>query len=187
MVPFRLPVEETLTIEKLVYGGEGLARQEGKVVLTPFVLPGEVVRAETERAKNDLWRGRVLEVQQASASRVTPGCPYFQRCGGCQYQHIDYPIQLEQKREILREVLRRVGKIEFAGEIGMVSGEPWHYRNRVQLHIEDGKCRVLRAGFAKALRDRSLPYFLATAERGHQGAPCPGSAASEHCHRAVYQ
>jgi len=139
MVPFRLPVEETLTIEKLVYGGEGLARLEGKVVLTPFVLPGEVVRVETERAKNDLWRGRLIEVLQPSASRMTPGCPYFQRCGGCQYQHIDYPFQLEQKPAILREVLQRVGKIEFAGEIGVISGEAWQYRNRVQLHLEGGQ------------------------------------------------
>ncbi len=146
MVPFRLPVEETLTIEKLVYGGEGLARLEGKVVLTPCVLPGEVVRAETERAKNDLWRGRLIEVLQPSASRVTPGCPYFQRCGGCQYQHIDYPFQVEQKRDILREALQRVGKIEFTGEIGIVSGEPWNYRNRVQLHIADGKAGYFTQG-----------------------------------------
>jgi 23S rRNA (uracil1939-C5)-methyltransferase len=149
MVPFRLPIEETLTIEKLVYGGEGLARLEGKVILTPFVLPGEVLRVETERAKNDLWRGRLLEVLQPSPSRVTPGCPYFQRCGGCQYQHIDYPFQLEQKREILREVLRRVGKIEFAGEIGVVSGEPWHYRNRVQLHIEGSAVGYFEQGSRK--------------------------------------
>jgi 23S rRNA (uracil1939-C5)-methyltransferase len=146
MVPFRLPVEETLTIEKLVYGGEGLARQEGKVVLIPFVLPGEIVRAETERAKNDLWRGHLIEVLQPSPARIAPGCPYFQRCGGCQYQHMDYSVQLEQKREILHEVLRRVGKIEFAGEIGLVSGEPWQYRNRVQLHIEDGKVGYFEQG-----------------------------------------
>jgi len=147
MVPFRL--QETLTIEKLVYGGEGLARLEGKVILTPFVLPGEVVRAETERAKNDLWRGRLIEVLQPSPARVVPGCPYFQRCGGCQYQHMDYPIQLEQKRAILREVLQRVGKIEFAGEIGIISGEPWQYRNRVQLHLDAGKIGY----FAQGSRD----------------------------------
>jgi 23S rRNA (uracil1939-C5)-methyltransferase len=147
MVPFRL--QETLTIEKLVYGGEGLARMEGKVVLVPFVLPGEVVRAETERAKNDLWRGRLIEVLQPSASRIVPGCPYFQRCGGCQYQHLDYPVQLEQKRAILREVLQRVGKIEFAGEIGAIAGEPWQYRNRIQLHIEAGKIGY----FAQGSRD----------------------------------
>ncbi len=149
MVPFRLPVEETLTIEKLVYGGEGLARLEGKVILTPFVLPGEVVRAETERAKNDLWRGRVIEVLQPSPLRIAAGCPYFQRCGGCQYQHLDYPFQLEQKRAILREVLQRVGKIDFAGEIGVVASEPWQYRNRVQLHIEAGKIGY----FAQGSRD----------------------------------
>ena len=147
MVPFRL--QETLTIEKLVYGGEGLARLEGKVVLTPFVLPGEVVRAETERVKNDLWRGRLIEVLQPSASRVTPGCPYFQHCGGCQYQHMNYPFQLEQKSAILREVLQRVGKIEFQGEIALISGEPWQYRNRVQLHIEGGKVGY----FAQGSRD----------------------------------
>src|SRR5579862_5976752 len=139
MVPFRLPIQETLTIEKLVYGGEGLARLEGKVVLTPFVLPGEVVRVETGRAKNDLWRGRLLEVLEPSPARVAAGCPYYQRCGGCQYQHIGYPVQLEQKLAILREVLQRVGKIEFAGEIGVISGDPWQYRNRVQLHLQDGK------------------------------------------------
>ncbi len=157
MVPFRLPVEETLTIEKLVYGGDGLARQEGKVILTPFVLPGEVVRAETERQKNDLWRGRLAEVLQPAVSRIAPGCPYFQLCGGCQYQHIDYPLQLEQKREILREVLQRVGKIEFAGEIGVVSGEPWHYRNRVQLHIEGRNVGYFGQGSQGSLRDRPLP------------------------------
>src|SRR6202044_3840401 len=147
MVPFRLP--ETLTIEKLVYGGEGLARLDSKVVLVPFVLPGEVVSVEIERAKNDLWRGRLIEVLQPSPLRIAPGCPYFQRCGGCQYQHIDYPAQLEQKREILREVLQRVGKIEFAGEIGVISGEPWQYRNRVQLHIADGNTGY----FAQGSRD----------------------------------
>jgi len=153
MVPFRLPSQEikteTLTIEKLVYGGDGLARLEGKVLLTSFVLPGEVVRVQSERAKNDLWRGRVLEVLQASPSRVTPGCPYFERCGGCQYQHIDYPAQLEQKREILREVLARVGKIEFAGDIGLISAQPWQYRNRVQLHIESGNVGYFVQGSRK--------------------------------------
>ncbi|HEX5227302.1 MAG TPA: class I SAM-dependent RNA methyltransferase [Bryobacteraceae bacterium] len=139
MVPFRLPNPEILTIEKLVYGGEGLARLDGRVVLVPFVLPDETVQVEIDRAKNDLWRGKLIEVLEPSAARVTPGCPYFQRCGGCHYQHIDYAAQLEQKREILREALQRVGKIVFAGEIGVVAGEPWQYRNRVQLHIQDGR------------------------------------------------
>ena len=134
-----MPTEENLTIEKLVYGGDGLSRLESKVVFTPFVLPGEKVRAEIDRIKNDLWRGQLLHSPGAfAAARVTAPCPYFQRCGGCHYQHAEYAFQVEQKRVILREALRRVGKIEFAGEIEAITGEPWAYRNRVQLHIVDG-------------------------------------------------
>jgi 23S rRNA (uracil1939-C5)-methyltransferase len=138
--------EATLTIEKLVYGGDGLARLEGRVVFTPFVLPGETVRAELSRAKTDLLRGRLLDVVEPAGSRIEPRCPYFQRCGGCQYQHAAYDFQVEQKRAILREMLSRVGKIEFEGDIDVVAGEPWHYRNRVQLHIQGGQAGYFEAG-----------------------------------------
>ena len=133
-----MPTQETLTIEKLVHGGEGLARLEGKVVLIPYVLPGEIVQAKVERVKKDLFRGRLIEVISPSAARVSPPCPYFMHCGGCHYQHANTTYQVEQKVSILREALRRVGKIEFSGEIPSISGDPWGYRNRVQLHIEDG-------------------------------------------------
>src|SRR5579871_953052 len=83
-VGLRLPTEENLTIEKLVYGGEGLARLDGKVVLVPYVAPGEQIRAEVERVKNDLFRGRVVEIMAPASARVAAGCPYFLRCGGCQ-------------------------------------------------------------------------------------------------------
>ena len=133
-----MPTQDNLKIEKLVYGGDGLSRLETKVVFTPFVLPDEKVRAEVSRIKNDLWRGRLLEVLEAAPARVSPPCEYFGRCGGCHYQHAGYAFQVEQKRLILREALRRVGKIEFEREIETVIGEPWAYRNRVQLHIENG-------------------------------------------------
>ena len=138
--------EETFTIEKLVYGGDGLARLDGKVVLTPFVLPGEVVKAAVERVKTDVFRGRLTEVLAPSPHRVSPPCPYFLHCGGCHYQHADTKFQVEQKVSILRESLRRVGKIEFSGEIHSISGEPWGYRNRVQLHIENGSVGYFEQG-----------------------------------------
>lgn len=141
--------QKQLNIEKLVYGGDGLARVEGRVVLTPFVLPGETVRAEISRAKNDLLRGRVAEVIDPSPARVEPGCPYFYRCGGCQYQHAAAEFQLKQKSEILREVLRRVGKIDYQGEITEISGPPWEYRNRAQLHIDRGAIGYFEAGSHK--------------------------------------
>ena len=144
-----MPTEETLTIEKLVYGGDGLARLDGRVVFVPYVLPGEVVRAEVERVKNDLFRGRLLEIVAPSPFRVAPQCPYFQRCGGCHYQHADYSHQVEQKRSILREALQRVGKLEFEGEIDAIKGEPWQYRNRAQLHVSDGSIGYFEHGSRK--------------------------------------
>ncbi|HLK64888.1 MAG TPA: class I SAM-dependent RNA methyltransferase [Bryobacteraceae bacterium] len=123
-----------VTVEKLIYGGDGLSRLDGRVVFTPYVLPGERVRVEAESEKPGLVRARTREVLDAAAERVTAPCPYFGRCGGCHYQHADYAFQLSAKRAILAEELRRLGKIELPGEIRVVAGEPWGYRNRVQLH-----------------------------------------------------
>jgi 23S rRNA (uracil1939-C5)-methyltransferase len=124
-----------ITVDKLVYGGGGLGRLDGRAVLAPFVLPGERVRAEAISEKPGLLHARLLEVLEASPERVAPPCPYFGRCGGCHYQHAPYARQLELKRAILEDQLRRIGKLEPPGEIAVVSAEPWHYRNRVQLHI----------------------------------------------------
>jgi 23S rRNA (uracil1939-C5)-methyltransferase len=128
-----------VTVEKLVYGGDGLARLEGRVVLAPFVLPGERIRARAEREKPGLVRARALEVLEPAAERVAAPCPVFGRCGGCHYQHAPYEYQLAAKRAILAEDLRRLGKIEPPVEIAVVAGEPWGYRNRAQLHVEGAK------------------------------------------------
>ena len=127
-----------LTIEKLVYGGEGLARVNGEVIFTPFVLPGEGVTVERQPSRKGAVRARLVEVREPSPDRVKPPCAVFGKCGGCQYQHIDYPAQLSLKRNILAETLRRGGGIEFGTEqIEVLAGEPWGYRNRVQFHIEN--------------------------------------------------
>jgi 23S rRNA (uracil1939-C5)-methyltransferase len=125
-----------VTVEKLVYGGDGLARFDGRVVLTPLVLPGERVRARAESEKPGLLRARLLEVLEAAPGRVAPPCPYFGACGGCHYQHAPYEEQLQAKRAILVEEFRRLGKIEPPHDIAIVSGEPWGYRNRIQLRID---------------------------------------------------
>lgn len=123
-----------VTIEKLIYGGEGLARLDGRVVLVPFVLPGERAAVEAVTQKPGLVRAKLAQLLGAAAERVVPACPYFGRCGGCHYQHAGYETQLALKRDILAETLRRVGKIE-PPEIRVMAAEPWHYRNRAQFHI----------------------------------------------------
>jgi 23S rRNA (uracil1939-C5)-methyltransferase len=132
---------ENVTIEKLVFGGSGLARNEGRVALVPFVLPGENV----EIKRVDKLSARATQIENHSPHRVEARCPYFTRCGGCHYQHASYDYQVEQKVEILREVLRRVAKID-AGEIRTIAAEAYAYRNRVQLHIEGGKLGYREAG-----------------------------------------
>src|SRR5262249_34672793 len=128
-----------VTVEKLIYGGDGLARLDGRVVFAPYVLPGERIRAEAEREKPGLVRARTVEVLAPAAERTTAPCEYFGRCGGCHYQHAPYAYQLEAKRAILVEELRRLGKIEPPEQIAIVAGEPWGYRNRVQLHVDGGR------------------------------------------------
>jgi 23S rRNA (uracil1939-C5)-methyltransferase len=128
-----------LTIEKMVYGGEGLARlPDGKAVFVPFVLPGEEVSATLAHEKSSFARAVADQVLKSSDKRIEPKCQYFASCGGCHYQHTSYASQLDIKRAILRETLLRNAKLEWKGEIKTHSAEPWNYRNRVRMKVQGG-------------------------------------------------
>jgi 23S rRNA (uracil1939-C5)-methyltransferase len=173
-------------IEKLVHGGAGLARHEGRVLLVPFVLPGEQVRVEVERERAGVVEARLVEVLEAAAERIEPRCPHFRRCGGCAWQHAGYDFQLEQKRLILEEVFRRVGKLD-PPSAETVSSPAWEYRNRAQFHLLGGRigyfahgshrlcgveeCPVLSPQLSAALgvlvgmaRDPRFPRFVKSLE-----------------------
>ena len=142
----------TLRVEKLVYGGEGLGYHSGKPVFVPFVLPGEVVEVFPTEESRKLIRGLPGALQEAASERIEPGCPYFARCGGCHYQHLDYAKQLALKSDILRETLRRLGKIDWSGEIAAHPSPPWNYRNRIQLKLAPNPAmpQALQVGFHRA-------------------------------------
>jgi 23S rRNA (uracil1939-C5)-methyltransferase len=131
-----------ITIEKLIYGGEGLAHHDGSTVFVPFVLPAERVSAAPVEQKRKFIRARVERLLDPSPERAAARCPHFGVCGGCDYQHIPYEAQLKYKTEILRETLRRLGRIEWPGEIAAHASPPWGYRNRAQWKVrplgEDG-------------------------------------------------
>jgi 23S rRNA (uracil1939-C5)-methyltransferase len=131
-----------ITIEKLIYGGEGLAHHDGSTVFVPFVLPAERVAAAAVEQKKKFIRARVERWLEPSPDRASARCPHFGVCGGCDYQHIPYESQLKYKTEILRETLRRIGRIEWSGEITAHVSPPWAYRNRAQWKVrplgEDG-------------------------------------------------
>ncbi len=176
-----------IEVEKLIYGGDGLARVDGEVIATPFVAPGETAEIEREPKRSGLARGRLTELLIPSPDRVAPECPYFGRCGGCHYQHLSYPAQVAAKQSILTETLARTGKIESPPPIAVITGEPFGYRNRIQLHFEQGRlgyreirshklCAIDRcpisspklneciATLNRMMRARRWPSFLRTAE-----------------------
>jgi 23S rRNA (uracil1939-C5)-methyltransferase len=126
-------------MEKWVYGGESLARLDGRVVFAPYLLPGETARL---KVREDV-HAELIDVVTPVDARVDAPCRLFTRCGGCQYQHAPYEYQVARKVEILREQLRRVGKIEFDGEIETIAGPPLGYRNRAQFHVSDGRIGYL--------------------------------------------
>jgi 23S rRNA (uracil1939-C5)-methyltransferase len=131
-----------LKIEKLVYGGDGLARMHadehgtGKTVFVPFSIAGEQIDAEIIEQKRGFARARPERVIDASADRVEPRCPYFSKCGGCQYQHVRYSRQLEAKSAILLETLKRTAKIDSPSELRVHRSPEWNYRNRTRLKVQ---------------------------------------------------
>ncbi len=127
------------SIEKLIYGGDGLARipasgdeRRGKTVFIPYVLPGETVEARVVEERKGYTRAELVEVVTPSPVRIAPACPHFARCGGCSYQHMDYAAQVEQKRLILQETLMRGAKVELPEVVAHVA-EPWGFRNRTRM------------------------------------------------------
>ena len=139
---------QTFRIEKLVYGGAGLARHEGRVYLLPKVVPGDLVEASARKSKSNFIDARVDQIVEASPDRVEPPCRHFEKCGGCQYQQLSYPQQLRWKREILRELFDRA-KLKLDREIQTISDEPLGYRNRTQFHFHDGKVGFLEVASHK--------------------------------------
>ncbi|MBV9619302.1 MAG: class I SAM-dependent RNA methyltransferase [Verrucomicrobia bacterium] len=128
-----------LQIEDVAFGGKGVAREHGKAVFVPFTIDGESVSAKIVREKKQFAEAEIVDLRKNSPHRVEPGCRYFGRCGGCAYQHIDYPHQLEIKSRQVRDVLLRIGKLKDIPLHAIIpSPFPYSYRNRITVHAENG-------------------------------------------------
>ena len=128
-----------LKIEDIAFGGKGVGREQGKAVFVPYTIEGELVSAEIVREKKQFAEAELVEVKANSPHRVIPECPYFGRCGGCVYQHIDYEHQLAVKWRQVRDVLQRIGKLKDIPMRPMVaSPKQYEYRNRITVHVQDG-------------------------------------------------
>jgi 23S rRNA (uracil1939-C5)-methyltransferase len=122
-------------IEKPIYGGAFLARDEGKAIFVPLALPGEQARVRVGEEKRGYATAEIEELRVPSPERIAPACPYFGSCGGCQYQHAGYETQLQIKHAVLRETLERAG-IRVPGDVSVLAGPPWEYRNRIRLAFD---------------------------------------------------
>ncbi len=118
------------------YGGSSVGRYNGKAVFVPFTIPGEVVKVSIVEEKKNFALARLVEVVKPSPLRVEPPCPYHSVCGGCHYQHLPYQEQLNLKRTIFGEQLKKIAKITDLPPIEVVpSPSQLGYRNNVQFHL----------------------------------------------------
>jgi len=152
-IPSRGEVIE-LTIEKVIFGGDGLARlAEGLVVFVPFAAEGDRLRARITERKPHHARAEIVELLQPGPDRENPPCPYFAKCGGCQYQHVTYAEECRLKEAQVREAFARVGKLPDAPIRPIIAGTtPYGYRNRITVHAEAGRVGF-RGGNGRELVD----------------------------------
>jgi len=123
-------------IEKIAFGGYGIGRVDGKIVFVDRVIPGELAEIEIIRDKRSYSKAKLIEVLKESEIREDPQCPVFDRCGGCQFQHIEYSEQLKIKQQIFTETLERLGRLKNLKILPIISSSrPYGYRSKLGLSI----------------------------------------------------
>jgi tRNA/tmRNA/rRNA uracil-C5-methylase (TrmA/RlmC/RlmD family) len=139
-------------ITDIAFGGEGVARLNDFVIFVPFVITGEEVEVEITEVKKRFARAKLVRVLTSSPERVEPLCPYFAACGGCQYQHISYPRQLEIKHKQIVDLFQRIGGVAKEVIAPVVPcPQPYGYRNRVMIRSQWDKFKQgLNIGFIRA-------------------------------------
>lgn len=142
-----------MKVERIAFGGAGICRlPDGMVCFVPFVAPGEVVEAKVVSRKKNHARGELVRVVAAAEERVEPPCPVFGRCGGCQYQHLDYALQLEIKRGHVADAISRIAGIKDPPvEATRPSPLTHGYRNRISIHTRAGKTGFFAAGSGRVV------------------------------------
>ena len=132
--PFKYHHELEFTVDSLTNLGQGVGRVDGWVVMVPFVIPGERVKVRIFRNFQNYSDADLVEVLEASPDRVEPKCPLYSRCGGCQYQHISYERQLKEKTQHVKELMQKLGDIDFPVDLAHGSSQVYHYRSKITPH-----------------------------------------------------
>ena len=167
-----------VAIERILPGGVGLAHAEGMTVFVYLAAPGDWVRVEIERTRGKVAFASIKEIIKPSPLRIEPPCPYFGRCGGCDFQQLNYETQLQTKVEIIRDCLQRLGGLDPVPDFEIQpSPNEWHYRARANWQVdratnelgyfERGSNRVCDVEFCAVL----VPELQAELERVRRELP----------------
>lgn len=147
-------------IERIVPGGAGLAHADGRTIFVGLAAPGDRLRVRLNQTRGSVAFASITEVIEPSPRRIEPPCPYFGRCGGCDFQQLSYEAQLEAKVSIIRDCLRRIARLTPPEEIPIkASPRAWHYRSRAQWQFDP--------------QQRRLGYFERASHRVCDVAECP--------------
>ncbi|MBC7644341.1 MAG: 23S rRNA (uracil(1939)-C(5))-methyltransferase RlmD [Thermoleophilia bacterium] len=142
-----------MTIDRLAQGGRGVARHDGFVLFVQRGFPGDRVNARVTRVRKSFADAEVAELLEAGPSRITPPCKYVGTCGGCAWQALDYPAQLQAKEDSVREVLERLADVEnvkvdpILGATNIIG-----YRNKVEYTFAENEDGSVGLGFHVAGR-----------------------------------
>jgi 23S rRNA (uracil1939-C5)-methyltransferase len=130
-------------IERVLPGGLGLAHAAGRTLFVSLAAPGDHLRVKVDRVRGKIAFASIVEVLRPSPLRVEPPCPYFGRCGGCDFQQLGYDAQLRAKAEIIRDCLHRIARIQNPPEITVIaSPNQWRYRSRANWQVDAAVKRV---------------------------------------------
>jgi 23S rRNA (uracil1939-C5)-methyltransferase len=137
-----------LTITALTNRGDGIGHLDGRAVFVPDTVPGDEIRARLVRVKSSHGFGTLESILQQSPQRVRPACIVADKCGGCQWQCVDYPAQLDAKAQMLRDTLERIGNLAFPiPEPALGAPSPLRYRNKATYPVASGSGDALRVGY----------------------------------------
>ena len=169
-------MELALRISEVAFGGSGVGKADGKVIFVPFSIDGELLQVRITQSHKSFSLASVQAILQTSPHREEPPCPYYQTCGGCDYQHIQYAHQLELKRLQVEQALRRIAKLpEIAVPPVIPSPKIYGFRNRIKTNVLPMNCND-GSRIGRALMSANVPrWFL-----------LPLSANSESTHERSY-
>ncbi|MGX4670424.1 23S rRNA (uracil(1939)-C(5))-methyltransferase RlmD [Cerasibacillus sp. JNUCC 74] len=150
VVPVKKNETVTLTFEDLTHEGNGIAKIDGYPLFVPNALPGEKALVKVVKVNKNFGYGKLLQIEKQSSERVEPPCNVYYKCGGCQLQHMSYDMQLEMKRNQVKNVMRKIAHLDDVSVLPTLGmRDPWRYRNKVQIPVGEKKGELITGFYQK--------------------------------------